>query len=267
MKPAQKTIPWLQRFARFGYMCQGTVFILIGILALLAAFNLGGDTENTTGALRSLSRLPFGQFLLFAIGFGLIGYIMLMLLKTFKDVDDHGTALGGLFQRGTYLFSALVYSIICIQSFRFALHQFSQDTYNETTFSSYLLSKPYGAMVVFIIGIGILLAGLMQFYFAMTNTHRDGFKSYEMTQKEKHFATMTGKVGFGARSILFMMIGYFFMITAHRSDPNEARGFDDALATLQQQPFGDVWLAIVAFGLVAYGVYAFVRAYYEQMRF
>jgi len=51
MKQAHQTIPWLQRFARFGYMCQGTVFILIGILALLAAFNLGGDTENTNTAL------------------------------------------------------------------------------------------------------------------------------------------------------------------------------------------------------------------------
>ncbi|GAK05507.1 hypothetical protein JCM19037_4010 [Geomicrobium sp. JCM 19037] len=259
-------ISWVDRFARFGYMCQGTVFILIGILAFMAAAGVGGDTENTTGALHSLAKFPFGQFLLFAIGTGLIGFIMFMCLKTFKDIDRNGTAVGGLVQRGSHLLSAGIYTFVSVQAFRIAMSQNTNSEYSESTVSSYLLAQPFGAIFVVIIGLIIIATGLFQVYSGLKERHMDGFKVYEMTPKEQHFAAITGKIGFSARGIIFVIIGYFFTITAIRSNPDEAQGFDDALATLQDQPFGGLWLGIVAVGVIAFGIYAFVRAHYEHIR-
>ena len=58
----------------------------------------------------------------------------------------------------------------------------------------------------------------------------------------------------------------FFLIQAARqSDPNQARGLGGALAALAQQPYGPWILAIVAIGLVAYGIYLLVEARYRRV--
>ena len=63
----------METFARFGYAAKGFVYSAIGILALLAAFSIGGDTTDTSGALQAIANQPFGQILLALIAFGLVG--------------------------------------------------------------------------------------------------------------------------------------------------------------------------------------------------
>lgn len=38
--------PWMRRFARFGYIAKGLVFVMVGVLAALAAFGPKGDTTG-----------------------------------------------------------------------------------------------------------------------------------------------------------------------------------------------------------------------------
>jgi hypothetical protein len=45
-----------------------------------------------------------------------------------------------------------------------------------------------------------------------------------------------------------------------RHQPSEARGLDGALRNLLGAPGGPVLLALVALGLIAFGVYSFGRA-------
>ncbi len=54
----------METLARFGYVAKGFVYGAIGILALLAAFSIGGKTTDTTGALHAIAAQPFGQILL-----------------------------------------------------------------------------------------------------------------------------------------------------------------------------------------------------------
>ena len=48
-------------------------------------------------------------------------------------------------------------------------------------------------------------------------------------------------------------------------DPDEAIGLDGALQKLAHQSFGPVLLGVVAAGLVAYGLFYFVRAAYREV--
>ena len=58
----------METLARFGYVAKGFVYGAIGILALLAAFNVGGGkTTGTTGALQTSAAQPFGRILLVLI--------------------------------------------------------------------------------------------------------------------------------------------------------------------------------------------------------
>ena len=60
-------------------------------------------------------------------------------------------------------------------------------------------------------------------------------------------------------------MGLFLVIAAFRQEPGEAKGIAGALGTLAHQPYGDVLVGFVAFGLTAYGLYMFVEARYRRM--
>jgi Domain of Unknown Function (DUF1206) len=85
----RKISPWIERLARFGYLAYGVVYVLVGVLALQAAFGGGGGAPGQEGALRSillaplgkvllgletLARQPFGPYLLGAVAAGLVAY-------------------------------------------------------------------------------------------------------------------------------------------------------------------------------------------------
>lgn len=75
-RSVHKAGPWVEKLARRGYGAKGIVYIVIGFLAVEAAFNRGGQTTNSQGALASIAAQPFGQLLLGLVGVGLAGYAL-----------------------------------------------------------------------------------------------------------------------------------------------------------------------------------------------
>src|SRR5687768_13672907 len=71
---SQSAKQWIVPLARFGYAAKGAVYIIIGALAALAAFNIGGRTTDTRGALVEILYQPYGKYLLAAVAVGLFGY-------------------------------------------------------------------------------------------------------------------------------------------------------------------------------------------------
>src|SRR5262245_47320426 len=67
--------PWVQAFARCGYVCKGVVYLVLGALALAAAVGVcGGSTTDRNGALLALYRAPLGRWLLAVLAVGLVGF-------------------------------------------------------------------------------------------------------------------------------------------------------------------------------------------------
>ena len=56
------------------------------------------------------------------------------------------------------------------------------------------------------------------------------------------------------------MVGLLFGAAAVSSRAADAGGLDAALKEVRDQPFGPYLLTLVALGIAAYGVYAFVKA-------
>ena len=119
----EDTKPWVRRFSRVGYMTKGLVYMIIGILALLAAFGTGGETTGTTGAVESISTMPFGKLLLWIIGIGLFGYIIWNLIKAIKDPQGEGSDAKGWIKRIGYFVSAIVYGNLAIAAILLAFRQ------------------------------------------------------------------------------------------------------------------------------------------------
>ncbi|MEZ4555669.1 MAG: DUF1206 domain-containing protein [Caldilineaceae bacterium] len=65
--------------------------------------------------------------------------------------------------------------------------------------------------------------------------------------------------------MVYVLIGSFLVVAAYRSNPEQAGGIGQALQTLSRQPYGPWLLGLVAIGLMAYGIFAFVLARYRRI--
>lgn len=260
--------PLLRRFGRLGYVAKGLVYGMIGVLAALAALGPSGDTTGTNGALQSISEVPFGEVALWFIGIGLIGYILWNFIKAIKDPENEGTDVKGLIKRTGYFISGLIYSSLAFGALKLANHMGNSGGDNsEKTISAKLMEQPFGEWLVALLGAIIIGYGVYELYNGFKEKFMSKFKTYEMNDQERKLARFSGKIGLISRGIVLSMVGFFFIRTAYTNNPNESKGLGGALTELANQPFGQFLLAIVAVGLILYGVYQIIRGRYQHMNF
>jgi len=74
-----------------------------------------------------------------------------------------------------------------------------------------------------------------------------------------------GIVGYVAKAIALGAVGVLFVFAALNGNASQANGLDQGLRSLAGLPFGVVILVGVGIGLIAYGLYSFVRARYAKL--
>ena len=89
----------LQKLTRIGFACKGVVYLLIGLLALKAAFHQGGETTDRQGAMQRIAAQPFGEYALVFLGVGLLAYAVWRLLCGVMDLEHEGDKPTGLAKR------------------------------------------------------------------------------------------------------------------------------------------------------------------------
>lgn len=267
-RTAQQVVnaPWVERLARFGLAAKGFVYGIVGILAAQAALGAGGKTTDTQGALRTLVLQPFGKLLLSLVAIGLIAYVLWRFVQAIKDPENKGTDAKGILQRIGYAINGLIYAGLALTAVRLALGTGGKDTSNSTQDgTAWLLSQPFGQWLVGTLGAFVIGLGFYQLYQAYRGKFRKEFKTEEMSDTEEIWTTRIGRVGLAARGIVFTVIGFFLIQAARQSDASQARGLGGALEALAQQPYGPWILGIVAFGLIAYGIYTGIQARYRRV--
>ena len=75
-----------------------------------------------------------------------------------------------------------------------------------------------------------------------------------------------GRFGIAARAVVFAMIGVFLIRAGMQEDSGEAGGIAQSLRVLGSTDHGRIVLSLVAFGLIAYGIYQLATARYRHMR-
>jgi Domain of Unknown Function (DUF1206) len=60
--PSSTLHAWVAPLARWGYAASGVVYLLVGLLALLAALRAGGRPTDTQGAFETILGQPWGRF-------------------------------------------------------------------------------------------------------------------------------------------------------------------------------------------------------------
>jgi hypothetical protein len=253
---------WMAKLARFGYGIRGLLYIAVGLLAFGLVLGVGGSTTDKHGALAAIGDTPFGKILLVLIVVGLAGYSLWGFVRAFLDQLDKGNGPKGLVTRAGYLVSALTYGALILPAVRLLLGsgQSSDGTEPEVLTTAWLMSFAYGQWLVGIAGVVATIGGLGQFYQALTADFCKDLKRWQMSNHELESATRVGRFGHTARGVVFTMVGLFIVQAALTRNPNEARGLDETLLAIAQQPYGPWLLGVVALGLVSFGIYSILAS-------
>ncbi len=129
-----------------------------------------------------------------------------------------------------------------------------------------IMSKPWGPWVIGLVGLAVIAVGLYQIYLGFNARFDKQFQTYAMTAQEVKVATQVGRFGTAARGFVFGLVGILVCTAALQSNPSQPVGFDAALTTLMRQPYGIWLLAIVAVGLMAFGIYSMLSAVWFRSR-
>lgn len=264
--------PWIERFARFGYAAKGCVYVIVGVLAAMAAAGAGGRTTGTHGAMHEILQQPFGRVLLAIIAAGLSGFGVWQIIRSVEDADNAGSDFKGIAKRIGWFFSGLGYFLLCVGALRLIFfHTGGGDASgsgdeNTRSWTATIMSYTFGRYAIAGVGIGVGIYGLFNLFFANRAQLEDQVMLKRINSDDHNWKRWIGRVGIGARGAVFVLIGWFFIVAAWHEKPEEARGIGGALKTLEQQPYGPWILGIVAVGLIAYGVFQLLLARYRVIK-
>ena len=258
---------WVEKLARLGYATKGAVYGLIGVLAVMAAVGSGGKTTDTKGALHTIAGQPFGQILLVVVAVGLIGYALWRIIEAWKDPDHKGDDAKGIATRAGYLFSGLVYGALAFNAALLAFGSGGGGGGNsKQDWTARVMQQPFGQWLVGVAGAIIIGVGLYKIYLAYKVKFRKKLNLRELDRNQEQWVVNICRFGITARGVVFILLGFFVLQAAYKSNPDKVRGLDGALQTLARQPFGKFLLGIVALGLVAYAIYMIVQSRYRSFK-
>ena len=244
----------LEVLTRLGFAARGLMYIVIGWLALKS-----GRAEDGAGALEYLSG-GAGKLLLAVMAVGFLAYGLWRLANAWFDGDGHGSDGKGRALRAGGAFSGLAHLGLFFYSARLALGDNSAhgsgDSAREGTATA--LSIPGGWTLVAVAAACLIGMGGFQ----LVKAARASFlKHLDARATGSPLVRNAGRIGYAARGVVFLTMGWFLGRAAMRERASEAGGMDDALASLP----GTLQLG-VAFGLLLFGLFSMVEARHRRMR-
>jgi len=256
--------PWVERLARFGLVAQGVSFGLVAVLAIEVALGKGGKATDRQGALHKIAEGTLGRaaVVVLAIGFGAYALWRLVQAALGHDVEESGKASWG--KRLSSLGKAAIYVGLCWTAVAILVGD-RGDSNQEREATEGVLGWPAGRWIVFAVAVAIAGAALWNAYRAVSGRYKKQLKTGELSGDELRWTSRIAVVGLLSRAVVFGLVSWFFFKAAADYDAKQARGLDGALRKLAHQPYGEVLLALVAAGLLAYGVFCLIQARYREV--
>lgn len=259
---------WMTMLARLGYAVKGVVYLIVGFLAVQMAAGIGGKATDQRGAIQAISALPFGKFLLVVVTIGLVGFALWCFIQALFDTENKGSKAGGIIARIGYAAVGIGYLILAFGTFQVVTGSGNgpkSSTTSAQDWTATLLKQPFGVALVVLVAIVVLAISCYLYYKAYSAKFQSRFNLTQLSAQMKKVVVFSGRFGYAALGVVFSIIGIFLIVAATQHNASRAVGLDGALLELTRQPFGKLLLAIVAIGLIAYGIYSFLEARYRRI--
>lgn len=253
-----------KHIAQAGLTAKGAVYVLLGVLAFMAAFELGGKGSSNatqTGALQFIKGLPAGFPLLIAIATGILCYSVWRGIQTFRS--DGGKTKWT--RRLRYFLSGLTYLAFAITAFRLVIGQHAGNSNRNQMIARELLEKPFGQVLAGLGGLVLAAVGAWQIYYGLSEKYRKHVQDISLQSNHSSLLLRSGKTGYVSRGIVWLVIAFLFLRAAYYAVASQAGSTAKAFRFIESSPFGSPLLGLLGLGLVSYGIFNFIRARYERL--
>ncbi|HEX3838127.1 MAG TPA: DUF1206 domain-containing protein [Steroidobacteraceae bacterium] len=257
---------WERWTAHCGYIAEGVLYLLVGFFALVAA--VGRQQPNgAKGALAKLGGTVAGDALLAMLAAGLAAFVLWQLILAIADPEhrtEHANPRRRVVRLG-HLLNGVFHCVFVGDAMwsMLGLSRADDERASQVKWTAWMFALPVGRYVVGLVGAGIVIFGLWQFYRALSGDHN---RRVELGRARFRLPVRAlGIYGLLARGILFLLVGGYLVNAAWRHDPRYSGGIAGALAGLKQQPYGAWLLGTVASGLLCYGLYQITKEPYRNL--
>lgn len=257
----------IEMAARLGYAARAVVNLSVGLIAVLAVARLAPHTDGPLESLSAWAHWLPGIVLLWLTGLGLVGFAGWRVLQSVFDADRKGAGPKALAGRIAQGISGLGYGSLAISVFGLihtlhSLRHVSEDARVVSRIAA-VLELPLGSELVMALGGAIFAYGLGSLVRALI---ADFGHTFRCDPGMLAWFRRVARIGVFGRGLAFLPVGFFIFVAGWRQHAAEAHGVGGALWALHSQSLGDVVLVMAAVGLIAYGTFGFIEAWFRPIR-
>ena len=251
----------LRGLARVGYGTNGLLHVLIGFLAIGVARGTGSDSADQSGALGQLASTPGGVFVLWTVVVGMAALGVWLGVAAFLIPSADPKRKWA--HRIAEVSKSVVYLALAFTAFTFASGGSSNSSKSTSAAAAQLMAIPGGVIILFI-GAAAVLA--IAAYFVWKGLAKKFTADLRVPpEPARKFVLGLGVAGYVSKGIALGVVAVLLMVAAFTRDASKATGLDGALKSLTELPAGPFVLGAVGIGLIAYGIYCFVRAWRARL--
>jgi hypothetical protein len=253
----------LVKVGRVALATQGVLYVVMGLLAVALARRTGNSSASQKGAIASVARQPFGRVLLVVLVVGLIAHALWRLALAIRGEpgsEDKGSVakrIGNLWRVGVYVSFTVVAVHILTRTPKSGGGNPKQST-------AVVLGFPGGRWLVIGAGLAVFGDGVWNAYKGVTRKFADNLDLSKLDQRRRQAVRTVGTVGYLARAGAFALVGWFLVKAGLHHDPNQTEGLDGALRRLAATNYGPTLLLILALGLVLFGAFRMLDAFFRK---
>lgn len=258
--------------ARFGCVAIGTVYVIIGTLALIALSGLLIEVADEDRMIHLFMDIPGGAILIWAIVIGTAGYVLWRVVEVVTDPYEFGADLRGVAMRAAVGLSALAYGFLAFSAARIALNHNPGDSDRpadgaeeaQQRLVAQALDWPGGDWLVGGAGAVLVAVAIGQFVVLARRGYTTELDLADVSRRMRRTIHALAWYGYSARGVIVAVLGYFLLRAAVLRAPEEAGDTDTAFDFIGGGLIGDSAFFVVAVGTVAYGVFMYLNARYYR---
>jgi hypothetical protein len=149
---------------------------------------------------------------------------------------------------------------IALSAARFAMGSGQQSDQQNSGLSAQLMQSGWGKTLLFAVALGLVGVGGYHVYKGVSKKFLKDLRVWGGSG-----ITAVGVSGYVAKGLVLAGAGILVIVATLQAEPSQAAGFDPAVKTLGQAPFGKFLLILAALGIAAFGAFSFVRARVGRM--
>jgi hypothetical protein len=259
---------WKETLGRVGLVGKGVLYSVIGFLAIqLAAGDASTDTTHN-GAIEWIAAQPLGKFLLVGLTVSLFALAAWRLLDAVVGDPVEGSEPS---DRAKFAVKGLIYGALATGALTATVANWNGSSSGSSTGGSSgsgtnqqaaatVLEWPAGRWIVTAAGLAVI--GYAIYIFKKHVVDEQFLERVSVTSDS--WVAKLGRFGYAARSIVFVVIGYFLAQAGITYEPGKTRGLSGALQEISGEGWGQWLLWAVAAGLLAFGIFTIAESRYRR---